>query len=60
MKIDLLLSAVSGFVVAAIFGWILNIITLAHMAFIPENFIMIGLRAIGIFLAPLGAVLGFI
>jgi len=43
------------FVVFA-YGWIANIITLAH----TDTFTgMVILRAIGIFVAPLGAVLGF-
>lgn len=40
-------------------GWVWNIIKLAEMTFDPITGMMV-LRVIGIFVAPLGAVLGFL
>ena len=40
-------------------GWVLNIVKLAGSTFDPITGILV-LRAIGVFVAPLGAVLGFI
>jgi len=47
------------FIIAAIGGWITNIVVIAHSDF---NHIdgMLVIRVIGIFLAPLGAVLGYV
>lgn len=47
---------------AAIAGWIMNIITLIKLAMVsgPVEFtLIIVLRIIGIFVAPLGAILGW-
>ena len=43
--------------IAPVIGWILNIVKLAGMNFDHINGMMV-LRVIGIFMAPLGAVLG--
>ncbi len=43
----------------AIYGWAENIIKLAHMSFDPITGMAI-LRAIGVVLAPLGVVLGYV
>lgn len=40
-------------------GWIANIVKLVGMSFDPITGLLI-VRAVGIFLAPLGAVMGFI
>lgn len=53
--------ALAMLMVAAAFGWVINIIKLFSIAQGTDpNYIMAGLRAIGIFMAPLGAVLGFL
>jgi hypothetical protein len=44
--------------VAGIGGWIANIVKLASMTFDPVTGMLV-LRAIGVFLAPLGAILGY-
>ncbi len=43
---------------ASIVGWVLNIVKIFHMTVDFHN-IMFIMRLVGIFLAPLGAVLGF-
>lgn len=50
---------VIGLWIAAIVGWVMNIITIAHANFSDLTGILI-LRIVGIFVAPLGAVLGYI
>jgi hypothetical protein len=48
-----------GLWIALITGWVMNIITIANSSFTPlEGFLV--LRVVGIFVAPLGAVLGWI
>jgi hypothetical protein len=44
---------------AAVIGWILNIVTLAQSSFDVLTGMLV-LRVVGIFVAPLGAVLGYI
>ena len=44
--------------VAAVIGWIMNIVTVAGSSFDVITGILV-LRVIGIFVAPLGAVLGY-
>ena len=46
-----------GIWIAAIIGWIINIVTLAHTVDAPITGMFI-LRCVGIIVAPLGAVLG--
>ena len=47
--------------IAAVVGWVLNIIKLVGMDFDPNNIsMMLVLRFIGILAAPLGAVLGYL
>jgi hypothetical protein len=46
---------------AGIAGWVINIVKLFGIASSTDpNYVMAALRAIGIFVAPLGAVLGFL
>lgn len=45
--------------IAGTYGWIANIFKLAVSSFEPLTGVVI-LRVVGIFIAPLGAVLGFI
>lgn len=45
-------------VVAGVYGWIANIYTIAHMA--DWQTPMFFVRCIGVFIPPLGAVLGFV
>lgn len=53
--------ALIGVVVVAAFGWVMNIIKLFGIAQSTDpNYVMAALRAIGIFVAPLGAILGFL
>lgn len=53
--------ALAMLMVAAAFGWVINIIKLFGIAQGTDpNYVMAALRAIGIFVAPLGAVLGFL
>jgi len=40
-------------------GWVMNIVSLAHSSFEPLTG-MVVLRVIGIFVPPLGAVLGYL
>lgn len=44
---------------AAAVGWVLNIIALTHSSFDPVTG-MVVLRAFGVVIAPLGAVLGYL
>jgi len=46
-----------GLLGAAFYGWIMNIVTLFHADALTGNVI---LRAVGIFIAPLGAILGYL
>ena len=46
-------------VIAALYGWIMNIVSLAHMNMTDVTGMLV-LRVVGIFMAPLGAVLGYI
>ena len=47
------------FIVALVSGWILNIYCVATGSFDPITGLMV-LRVVGIFIPPLGAVLGFV
>lgn len=57
MPLIVLVSLYVGLIVASILGWIMNIITIAHSSFGTITGILV-LRVIGIFVAPLGSVLG--
>ena len=46
-------------IVAIVYGWIMNIVALAHMNLTDVTGMLI-LRVVGIFMAPLGTVLGYI
>jgi hypothetical protein len=48
-----------GLWLAAVAGWVMNIITIAHSSFTPLEGLLV-LRIVGIFVAPLGAILGWI
>lgn len=51
--------SVIGIVIAAVYGWIANIISLVHM--LDGNVTaMFVARIAGVFVAPLGSILGFI
>jgi hypothetical protein len=57
--IELLITLFLGVVLpAAIVGWVWNIIKLAAMTFDPLTGLLV-LRAIGIFVPPVGAVVGY-
>ena len=45
-------------IAGALYGWIINIVTLAHMCCEVSG--MLILRAVGIFIFPLGVVMGYI
>lgn len=51
--------AVAVALISGGYGWINNIIELAHSSFSPLSGLVV-LRCIGIFLAPLGAILGYV
>jgi len=58
-----LIAVLLGFaiIIACILGWVLNIVAIAHSNFDFSNITgMIVLRIIGVFLAPLGSVLGYL
>lgn len=46
------------FIVAIAIGWVMNIVTIAGSSFNDITGILV-LRVIGVFVAPLGAVLGY-
>lgn len=46
-------------VFATLYGWVMNIVILAGSTFDPITGLLV-LRAIGIFVAPLGVVLGYV
>lgn len=54
-----LIAAQVGIVVGAIAGWVMNIVTIAHSSFDVLTGMLV-LRIVGIFVAPLGAVLGWL
>lgn len=45
--------------VAGVIGWIMNIIAIAHSEFVPITGLLV-LRIVGIFIGPIGAVLGYV
>lgn len=52
---DLLITII---VIGGLIGWVLNIVTIAGSSFTPLTGLLV-LRIVGIFVAPLGAVLGY-
>ena len=50
---------VAGIWLAGIVGWVMNIVTIAQSSFDPITGMLV-LRCIGVVLAPLGAVLGYL
>jgi hypothetical protein len=50
---------VIGLWIAAIVGWVMNIVALYHMTFGTITGEMV-LRCVGIFVAPIGSVMGYI
>ena len=48
-----------GFICLFAYGWVSNLMTLLHMNFNGTITIEVVLRIIGIFVAPVGAILGF-
>ncbi len=55
---DLFASAFYGFIIAFAIGWIMNVVKLANGKYDTNGTFV--LRVVGIFFAPLGAVMGFI
>jgi len=53
------LLTVIGVWIAAIVGWVMNIVTLYHMSFATITGELV-LRCVGIFVAPIGSVMGFL
>lgn len=50
-----------GLMLVAVGGWVANIVKLYGLAqAVDPNYVMAVLRAVGIFMVPLGAVLGFL
>ena len=49
----------TALVIATLYGWINNIVILAGSTFDPITGLLV-LRAIGVFVAPLGVVLGYV
>jgi hypothetical protein len=48
-----------GLVSASIYGWVMNIIQVYHSNFSEITGILV-LRIVGIFMAPLGAIMGYL
>lgn len=46
-------------IIALVYGWVMNIVTIAHSNFSDITGLLV-LRVVGIFVAPLGTVLGYI
>lgn len=46
-------------IIGVAYGWIMNIVTIAHSNFNELTGLLV-LRVVGIFIAPLGAVLGYV
>lgn len=46
-------------IIGAVYGWVMNIVTIAHSNFSDLTGLLI-LRVVGIFVAPLGVVLGYV
>lgn len=57
--IGLLISGCTLLVGLCVWGWVWNIVKIADSSFDPLSAIVV-LRCIGVFVAPLGVVLGFI
>lgn len=45
--------------IAAVCGWVMNIVAVANAEFVPMTGLLV-LRIVGIFIGPLGAVLGWV
>jgi len=50
--------AIIAVFIAGVIGWVMNIMTIAGSEFTPITGLLV-LRVVGIFVAPLGAVLGW-
>lgn len=59
IKFGLPLFAYLALIIAIATGWIMNIVSIAHSNFNDITGLLV-LRVIGVFVAPLGVVLGFI
>ena len=53
------LIAVFVLFIAGLYGWIMNIVAIVHSGTIPEWTGFVIVRAIGVIIVPLGAVLGY-
>lgn len=51
--------AIIGLWIAGLVGWVMNIITLYHMSFATITGELV-LRCVGIFVAPIGSIMGFL
>ena len=51
------LFALIALIIASVFGWVMNVIQIVHSSAIDGLVIV---RIIGVFMAPLGAVLGYL
>ena len=51
--------ALVGLIVAIAYGWVMNIVAIAGSTFDPLTGLVV-LRCIGVFVAPLGVVLGYL
>ena len=54
----LAIAAYAAIIVALVYGWTANIVTIAHSNFFDLTGLLV-LRVVGIFIAPLGTVLGY-
>lgn len=60
MKLDLaIIVGYLAFIGLLAYGWVMNIVTIAHSNF-SDITGMLFLRVVGIFVAPLGVVLGYL
>jgi len=53
------LLAIIGLYIAAVVGWVMNLVSLYHMSFTTLTGEM-ALRLVGIFLVPIGVFMGFV
>ncbi len=48
-----------GIIIAGVYGWVMNLVMIMHSDFSHITGLLV-IRIIGIFMAPIGAVLGYI
>ena len=54
---EMLMVAMFGVIAAGVVGWVMNIIAIIHSDFVWTSLLII--RVIGVFIVPIGAVLGY-